>query len=379
MTRVLITGGAGFIGSNLALKLVKDNYDVTILDNLNPQIHGENPESSYLYGLIKNKSGITFIKGDVRNREDLRLALDGADYVVHLAADTGTGQSMYDIYEYTDTNVGGTAMLYDILTNEKNKVKKVILSSSRAIYGEGKYNCAEHGVVYPTARTVEDMDNGDFEAKCPICHMTVEPLPTDENSKLFASSTYGFTKMAQEKLSEVMSNALDLPVLIFRFQNVYGPGQSLKNPYTGILSIFSTQIANNHNINIFEDGKETRDFVYIEDITDALLLGIQNSTVKYDIFNVGSGAKTDVLMIANILKREYRSSIDIKVLGNYRVGDIRHNIADLSNIKNKLGYEPKINIEKGLSNFIDWVRKQPVEVDNYDASIDEMKQKGLYR
>lgn len=262
---------------------------------------------------------------------------------------------------------------------EKNTVEKVILSSSRAIYGEGKFECKNHGIVYPTSRNISDMDNKDFEVKCPVCHQTVLPLKTDENSKLFATSVYGVTKQAQEKLLEVMYLSLNIPVIIYRFQNVYGPGQSLKNPYTGILSIFSTQIKNGHDLNIFEDGKETRDFVYIEDITNAVKLGIENTDVKFDIFNVGSGEKTDVLTIANYLRDNYKSDIKINVSGAYRVGDIRHNIADISNITNKLGYKPSVTVAEGLSNFVNWVETQKVEADNYESSIAEMKEKGLYR
>lgn len=379
MTKILVTGGAGFIGSNLALRLVKSGYEVTVLDNLNKQIHGENPNDSFLYNKIKNVEGIRFIKGDVRVREDWIKALKGVDVIAHLAADTGTGQSMYEVARYTDVNVNGTAVMYDILTNEETSVKKVILSSSRAIYGEGKFRCHTHGIVYPVSREIEDMDNGDFEVKCPVCHETVQPEPTDEKSKLFATSVYGVTKQAQEKLSEVMSVALNLPVIIFRFQNVYGPGQSLKNPYTGILSIFSTQIKNQHDLNIFEDGKETRDFVYIDDITHAIQLGIEDKKIKFDIFNVGSGEKTDVLTIANYLKENYRSNIKINVSGNYRVGDIRHNIADISNIETKLGYHPEVSVKEGLKKFVEWVDKQKVEQDNYESSISDMKEKGLYR
>lgn len=379
MKKVLVTGGAGFIGSNLSLKLANDGYEVVVLDNLSPQIHGSDGDNSYLFKQIKNVDNIKFIKGDVTKRSDWMQALIGVQVVVHLAAETGTGQSMYEIANYTDVNVNGTAILYDILANEENNVEKVILSSSRAIYGEGKFECKVHGVVYPTSRSIKDMDLGDFEVKCPYCHETVVPLETDENSQLFATSVYGVTKQAQEKLLEVMHLSLNIPVIIYRFQNVYGPGQSLKNPYTGILSIFSTQIKNGHDLNIFEDGKETRDFVYIDDITNAVKLGIDDDTVKFDIFNVGSGEKTDVLTIANYLKNNYKSNINIDVSGSYRVGDIRHNIADISNIVKTLGYKPSVTVAQGLSKFVNWVETQKVEEDNYDNSIAEMKEKGLYR
>ncbi|MCB2357874.1 NAD-dependent epimerase/dehydratase family protein [Clostridium estertheticum] len=377
MSNVLITGGAGFIGSNLALKLIDKGFEVTILDNLSPQIHSENPDNSYTYNTIKGK--VNFIKGDVSSINDWRKALVNADVVVHLAAETGTGQSMYEIDKYVATNIGGTAKLLEILTNEKHHVKKIIVAASRAVYGEGKFKCEEHGIVYPKSRINEDMVKGDFEVKCPICGKTVKMLLTDESSKLQPTSVYGFTKQAEEQLCMIVGKSIGIPVVAFRFQNVYGPGQSLKNPYTGILSIFSTRIKNGNDINIFEDGLETRDFVYIDDITNAVILGIEKKAANYHTFNVGSGEKTDVLTVANTLKEKYRANIQINVSGNYRLGDIRHNVGDLKLIHGLLGYEPKVDFKQGISNFVDWVERQAVEVDNYEASIEEMKKKGLYK
>lgn len=378
MKKVLITGGAGFIGSNLALKLLKKGYEVIVLDNLSKQIHGDNPEKSYTYSLIKDK--VKFIKGNVKDRSAWDEALtDDIDLVVHLAAETGTGQSMYEIEKYVDTNIKGTSILLDKIVNEKLNVKKLIVASSRAIYGEGKFKCQEHGIVYPESRKDEDMKNGDFNVKCPICGKNVKMELTDENSKSHPTSVYGYTKKAQEELSILVGKSINLPVVAFRFQNVYGPGQSLKNPYTGILSIFSTQIKNGNDINIFEDGKETRDFVYIDDITDAIILSIDNDEANYEVFNVGSGEKLDVLTIANVLKEKYNSNVKINVSGNYRLGDIKDNQADLTKINKILKYTPKVNFKTGISNFVDWVEKQEVEVDNYEKSIEEMKKKGLYK
>lgn len=375
--RVLITGGAGFIGSNLALKLLNKGYKVTVLDNLAPQIHGTNPKDSYTYRLIKDK--VDFIKGSVENVNDWKKAIKNADIIVHLAAETGTGQSMYEIEKYTSINIGGTAKILEILTNEKTKVQKLIIASSRAVYGEGKYLCAKHGDVYPEARSEDDMVQGDFEVKCPICNNSVEILRTDEKSLLHPTSVYGYTKQAQEQLCMLIGRAINLPVVAFRFQNVYGPGQSLKNPYTGILSIFSTRIKNGNDINIFEDGYETRDFVYIDDVTDAIILGIEQDAGNFETFNVGSGEKTDVLTVANVLKEKYGSDIRITVSGNFRLGDIRHNVGDLTKIHNLLGYTPKVLFKDGISNFVDWVEKQNIEQDNYELSINEMKRMGLYK
>ncbi|MDF2613499.1 MAG: NAD-dependent epimerase/dehydratase family protein [Clostridia bacterium] len=375
--KVLITGGAGFIGSNLALKLLDKDYEVVLLDNLSKQIHGENPEESYTYNLIKNKCEL--IVGDATNFEDWKRALEGVDIVVHLAAETGTGQSMYEINKYVDINIAGTAKLMEIITNEKNQVKKVVVAASRAVYGEGKFQCNEHGIIYPVSRKDKDMSQGDFEVKCPICNKNVAMLPTDEDSKLHPTSVYGHTKQSQEELCMIVGKSINLPVVAFRFQNVYGPGQSLKNPYTGILSIFSTRIKNGNDINIFEDGLETRDFVYIDDVTDAIVLGIESDKANFESFNVGSGEKIDVLTVANILKGKYESNVNIKVSGKYRLGDIRHNLGDLTKIKTLLGYEPKVRFIDGISKFVDWVEQQNIESDNYEASIEEMKKKGLYK
>lgn len=374
---VLITGGAGFIGSSLALKLLEKGYNVTVLDNLSPQIHGEDGTSSELFLKVKEK--VTFIKGDVVNSDDWRKALKGQDVVVHLAAETGTGQSMYEINKYIDVNVKGTSNLLDLLTNEEHQVKKIIIAASRAIYGEGMYHCSEHGVVYPIARIEEDMSKGDFEVKCPVCRQNVELMATTEETKIHPTSVYGITKQVQEQMCMVVGKSLNIPVVGYRYQNVYGPGQSLKNPYTGILSIFSTIIKNGNNINIFEDGKESRDFVFIDDVVDATILGIEKDEANFESFNVGTGICTDVLTVANTLKEKYRSDTEIVISGNYRLGDIRHNFADLTKIHDKLGFTPKVSFEEGISKFVDWVNQQEVVEDQYEKSIDEMKKKGLYK
>ena len=375
--RVLITGGSGFIGSNLALKLLSKGYKVTVLDNMSKQIHGEDYKNSELYKNIAGK--VEFVLGDVQNKSDWQKALKDTDVIVHLAAETGTGQSMYEIERYTDVNIKGTAIMLDILTNEEHSVKKIVVAASRAIYGEGKYLCKEHGEVYPLAREEKYMSKGDFNVKCPICDKDVELTGTTEDSKIHPTSIYGFTKQGQEQMCMIAGKSLGIPVVAYRYQNVYGPGQSLKNPYTGILSIFSTRIKNGNSINIFEDGLESRDFVYIDDVVDATILGIEKEEANYESFNVGTGVAVDVITVANTLKDKYGVEVDITISGNYRLGDIRHNFADISKIKSKLGFEPKFDFKKGISNFADWVNTQEVEKDNYDKSIEEMKKKGLYK
>jgi len=379
MKNILITGGAGFIGSNLALELIKKNYRVTILDNLSKQIHGVNPEKdSPLYMSIKDK--VTFRNGTVTSKEDWIESLKDQDAVIHLAAETGTGQSMYEIERYCDVNVNGTALLLDILANRKHKIKKLIIASSRAIYGEGKYECSKHGSVYPIARNEDDMDNNNFDCRCPICDEVVEISPTSEDSKIHPTSIYGITKQNQEQMFMVMGAALKIPVVGFRYQNVYGPGQSLKNPYTGILSIFSTLMLNDKDINIFEDGEESRDFVYIDDVVQATILGLEKEEGNNLVFNVGSGVSTTVNNLTKILLKKYNSNSKCKVSGNYRIGDIRHNFADISLAKNKLGYSPKFSFNKGVENFTNWVMQQNIMTSSdYEKSITEMKERNLFK
>lgn len=376
--RVLITGGAGFIGSNIALKLIKKGYDVVVLDSLSEQIHGAKPEeTSPLYRSIKDK--VEFIRGSVANRTDMERVLKDVDYVIHLAAETGTGQSMYEIEKYVDVSIGGTALMLDILANQPHHVKRVVVAESRAIYGEGKYICPKCGEVYPLARKDEDMAKGDFECKCPKCGSEVKLVATTEDSKIHPTSVYGITKQVQGQLVHLVCQSIGVESVSFRYQNVYGPGQSLSNPYTGILSIFSTRIKNGNGINIFEDGKETRDFVYIDDVADATILGLEVPEADGHVFNIGTGVATDVLTVAKTLCDKYGAQVPITVSGNYRLGDIRHNYADISLARKILGFEPKWTFEKGIEQFAKWVNEQEVQEDNYEASIAEMKAKGLYK
>lgn len=374
----MISGGAGFIGSNLALALIRKDHKVTVLDNLSKQIHGVQPETSALYNQIRDKAGV--IRGDVRNREDWIKALEGQEVVVHYAAETGTGQSMYEIEKYSTVNIGGTAILFDILANDKNhSVEKIVIASSRSIYGEGKYECEKDGIVYPTERTDEDLASGDFTVKCPVCGGIPRLLPTDEGGKIHPSSIYGLTKQMQEEMCMIMGKALNIPVVAFRYQNVYGPGQSLSNPYTGILSIFSTRIMNGNDLNIFEDGEEGRDFVFIDDVVEATILGIEKEEANYRVYNVGSGKRTTVSEVAQRLLENYGKKVNCHITGNYRLGDIRDNYADLTRIQQELGFQPKTSFEEGIRAFASWVSSQEIQDDLYNKSIEEMKEKGLLK
>lgn len=377
--KILVTGGAGFIGSNLSLKLLSKGYEVTVLDNISKQIHGENPdETSPLYNSIKNK--VHFIEGSVTNREDWLKAIDSVDCIVHLAAETGTGQSMYEIEKYVSVNIGGTALMLDILTNTKHTVKKVVVAESRAIYGEGRYYSKElNQFVYPTERSEAAMRAGDFEVKYKGCDSPLELVGTTEDSMIHPTSVYGITKQVQGQLVHLVCPSIGIASVSYRYQNVYGPGQSLSNPYTGILSIFSTRIRNGNGINIFEDGKETRDFVYIDDVVDATILGIEKEEANGHVFNVGTGVGTDVLTVAKTLIEKYGIDVPVTVSGNFRLGDIRHNYADITAARTILGFEPKWSFSDGIGEFVKWVNEQGVQEDKYEASIEEMKKKGLYK
>jgi len=377
MKKILITGGAGFIGSNLSLALLERGYTVIVLDNLSKQIHGNDPEqTSPLYKSIKDK--VTFIKADIRDRKELEAVVKQVSVIVHYAAETGTGQSMYQIQHYNDVNIGGTALLLDILANQEHSVKKVIVASSRSIYGEGKYLSKELGTVYPEHRKDADMVNGNFEVTFPdSSKLTL--IATDEESKIHPSSVYGITKQVQEQLIMTVCPSIGIAPVALRYQNVYGPGQSLSNPYTGILSIFSTSIKNGNGINIFEDGKESRDFVFISDVVNATILSIEKEEANGEVFNVGTGIAIDVITVANSLIKEYDIKVPVKISGNYRLGDIRHNYADMTKIHTKLGFIPSVNFQSGIKLFAEWVNSQSIKEDRYLESIEEMKAKGLYR
>ena len=376
--KILITGGAGFIGSNLALHLLGNGHEVTVLDNLSPQIHGDDPEKiSPLYRSIKDK--VRFVHGSVCDEAGWQQVLPEQDAIVHLAAETGTGQSMYEIRRYVDVNIGGTGLMLDLLANSPHKVKKVVIASSRSIYGEGKYLSKALGVIYPGARKDEDMKAGRFE---PLCPQTGEPLTllaTDEESKIHPSSVYGITKQNQEQMVMTVCSSLGIGATALRYQNVYGPGQSLSNPYTGILSIFSTRIKNGNGLSIFEDGKESRDFVFIDDIVEATTLALTKDEANDEVFGIGAGVATDVLTVAQTLVKHYGIDVPIQVTGAYRLGDIRHNYADLGKVGRLLGFRPKVEFNEGIKRFTDWVNQQAVQTDAYETSIAEMKRRGLYK
>lgn len=372
MKTLLITGGAGFIGTKLVEKL-RNTYRITVLDNLDPQIHGTAPDMDFI------RQNTRFVQADIRDTAAVEACVAEADYLVHLAAQTGTGQSMYHINQYTDVNCMGTSVLMEAVTKHRETVAKVVVASSRAVYGEGKYSCAQHGVQYPGPRLGIHLAAGRFEPVCPLCQTDLQPLATDEGSNIRPASVYGLSKYYQEELVKISCAAVNVPYVGFRFQNVYGVGQSLRNPYTGILSIFSTLILNGKPINIFEDGLESRDFIYVDDVVNALEVALKTSAADNTVLNLGSGIPTPVNEVLALLVEAYGRPAQHFVSGNYRVGDIRHNFADIRLAEEKLGFRPKVTLPEGIRRLADWVLTQnPGEID-YQKSMDEMREKNLYK
>lgn len=370
---ILITGGAGFIGLNLSFYLKKLGHRITILDSINKKIHQCRSET------LKNLTAFDFIDGDIRNKKIWKSALKYQDAIIHLASETGTGQSMYQMHQYFDVNVNGTAVMLDSLINFKNNISKIIFSSSRAIYGEGRYKCKNCGIVYPHQRLQKDMLNKDFNVKCPNCKNNVSLLATQEKDSANPISIYAITKYTQEKMIINFSKSFSIPSSILRYQNVYGPGQSLINPYTGILSIFTQRILNKKPIYIFEDGKESRDFTYIDDVVNATTLALLSKKADYEIFNVGSGLNISVDDLVTKLMQILKIEVPLIRNYNFRLGDIRHNKANLNKIKKVLNFNHISDIDAGLKKFCNWAISQKVSLDFYDESLNLLKKKGLLK
>ncbi len=367
--KILVTGGAGFIGSFLVDKLIEEGHFVRILDNLDQQVHqGKMPD------YINKKA--EFIKGDVRNTADLKKAFEGIEIVFHEAAAVGVGQSMYQIKQYVDTNSLGTANLLDFIVNKNNNIKKIIVAASMSSYGEGVYECSSCGRVKPALRTEEQMKREEWELKCPKCRKILKPVPIKEEDQQNCNSIYAITKKDQEDMVLNIGKSYGIPAVALRYFNVYGPRQSLSNPYTGVAAIFMSRIKNNNKPVIYEDGLQTRDFISVHDIVEANILAMNHSNANYEVFNVGTGKPISIKKIAEILARLYGKDITPEITNKFRKGDVRHCFADISKIKNKLGWEPKISFEQGMKELIGWSRNVKAE-DKFEKAAQELKDKGL--
>lgn len=371
--RVLVTGGAGFIGRRLVRRLLEEGSAVTVLDALVESVHGPDPD------VPAELEGARFLHGDVRDAADWRSALEGTGLVYHLAAETGTGESMYRARRYVDVNVGGTALLCDLIGAMDAPPRRVVLASSRAVYGEGPYRCPAHGVVHPAPRSRERLAAGAWEPECPTCGMTLDPHPAGPGTPARPVSVYGLTKRDQEELLLELLPARGVEAVALRFQNVYGPGQSLRNPYTGILSIFSVRLLAGEGVNVFEDGRESRDFVHVDDVVEALLRsGEADLAAHAHVLDVGSGRPTSVLEVARLLADACGAPPDrIRVSGDYRVGDIRHAFCDPGPLRDALGVSPSIPLAEGVRGLVAWVRDSERVESRLDQALEEMRAAGL--
>jgi dTDP-L-rhamnose 4-epimerase len=370
--KVLITGGAGFIGLRVARALLLAGHEVSILDNFNPQVHGSNAELP-----ADLHSSTQLFRGDVRDSTLCARALWGQNVLVHLASETGTGQSMYLVRHYTDVNIGATAGFMELLLSGNYPIQNVVLASSRAVYGEGAARCSEHGTVYPEPRSKQAMEAGDFEPKCPFCGASTVLLATSEVAPLRPSSLYGLTKQTQEQLVLMYAATLNINGFALRYQNVYGPGQSLKNPYTGILAIFSNQARADEPIYLFEDGQESRDFVYVDDVVEATIRCVVAPAQKPVALNVGTGIPTTVAEVAKGTVSYFESNSKITVTGAFRDGDIRHSCANIKKLQETVGFVPAWRFENGLREFLSWAALQGLEERQYERSLSELRKMGL--
>jgi dTDP-L-rhamnose 4-epimerase len=368
--KVLVTGGAGFIGSHLVAELTRRGHQVRVLDNLEPQVHGSGQDVSL-------PNGVELLKADVRDRPAVERALDGVDAVFHEAAMVGVGQSMYQVERYVSANTLGGAVLLDVIANARRRPRKLVVASSMSIYGEGAYRCPNCGPQSPELRGDAQLARRDWEPDCPSCGAKLAPALTTESKPIIPTSVYAISKRDHEELFLVVGHAYKIPTVALRYFNVYGRGQSLANPYTGVAAIFSSRLINGNRPVIFEDGQQSRDFVHVSDIVQANLLALEKEDAD-GVYNVGTGRATSVLRVAEVLIELLAPGIEPQVVGQFRAGDIRHCVADIGKIQRELGYQPRVVFENGMADLVGWVRQQQAP-DLFEASRAELEAHGLTR
>ena len=367
--KILVTGGAGFIGSHLVDLLLDRGYDVRVFDKLVEQVHnGAGPR--YV------PADAEFVRGDVCDRDALKSALKGVDSVMHLAAEVGVGQSMYEISRYVDANTGGTGVLLDILANTDHNVSKIVVASSMSIYGEGKYVCVEHGDVAPSLRSEAQLEAHDWELRCPVCARPVSGVPTSEDKPLRPTSVYAISKMDQELLCLSYGAAYGLDVTALRYFNAYGPRQSISNPYTGVAAIFSGRLLNRRAPLVFEDGEQKRDFIHVRDVARASIMALESSHASGEAINVGVGDPLTVNEVARSLAKQLNIDIEPEVTAKFRSGDIRHCYADMTKANEILGFAPEIGFEDGMAELTEWLATESA-VDRIDEMRNELEKRGL--
>lgn len=381
---ILVTGGAGFIASHLVDRLVADGHRVTVYDNLEPQVHGgpENatPSARARAGLPASlNAGAHYVWGDVRDAEALAKVLEDQEVVYHQAAMVGVGQSMYQVRRYVDVNTMGTVTLLDLLSKGRHKVRKLIVASSMSIYGEGAYVDHAGAPHYPGLRPESQLARHQWEHVEPGAKdaQALRPVPTPETKPLDSTSVYAISKKDQEEYCLVVGRAYGIPTVALRYFNVYGPRQSLSNPYTGVCAIFSSRIKNGNPPVVYEDGHQTRDFVSVHDIVQANVLALKSSSADHESINIGTGRPTSVRDIADTLTRLYgRSDLPLQVENKYRTGDIRHCVADISKARKLLGYEPKVTLAEGMRELVAW-GEGVAAVDRFDEASRELTSREL--
>ena len=370
MTDVLVTGGAGFVGSHIVDEYIEKGYDVTVIDNLTDQVHDDEP--AYL------NDDAEYVWGDIRDRELMADLLESTNVLNHQASAVGVGQSMYEIEKYVDINTLGTARLLDIIVDEEIDLEKMVIASSMSIYGEGEYYCPDcNSIRYPSLREDEQMANSEWEHSCSECGQTLEPRGTPESKPRDSTSIYAITKKDQEEMMLSIGRAYDIPTVALRYFNIFGSRQALDNPYTGVCAIFSSRIKNDNSPLVFEDGEQTRDFIHVSDIARANRLAIESDAEDIAV-NIGSGTPTTINEVAETLIDLYGKSDELspEIADDYRQGDIRHCYADPETAAEELGFEAEVSFEEGMRELVEWGREQDAE-DHFEDAHEELEEKGL--
>ncbi|MGQ0814876.1 MAG: NAD-dependent epimerase/dehydratase family protein [Gemmatimonadota bacterium] len=375
--KVLVTGGAGFIGSHVVDRLVARGDDVIVLDNLDPQVHGPDAVPRFIGASIAARK-LEFLQGDIRDPRTIRRALNDVDRVIHLAAAVGVGQSMYAPHYYTSVNVDGQGVLLEAIAQQRLPIRRMVVASSMSIYGEGAYRCVEHGEVAPAPRPASQLAAGRWEVECPLCGVAASTVPTREEKPLQHTSIYAITKKTQEELALCFGRAYEIPTLALRFFNVYGSRQSLLNPYTGVAAIFMSRLMNGEPPLLFEDGAQTRDFIHVSDLADAVIAALDSPSAIEGALNICTGTAVSIREIAERIAACLGVSIEPRVVGRYRVGDIRHCFGDRTRSHERLQLAAPISLDEGLGELIAWSAEQQAQ-DHVHESLAELERTGLLR
>lgn len=370
---VLVTGGAGFIGSHLVDRLLALGHRVRILDALLPQVHPDG-RPDYLDPQAELRVG------DVRDAAAVRSALEGSEMVVHLAAAVGVGQSTYEVIHYSSVNVLGTATLLETIVKQRLEPRRIVVASSMSIYGEGQYECARCGPQAPGPRPAKQLGERDWSMRCPRCAAAMAPRPTPETKPLVPTSVYAISKRDQEEMVLTVARSLGLAAVALRFFNVYGDRQALSNPYTGVAAIFSSALLNGRRPLVFEDGLQARDFIHVSDIVEGIVRALERDAARDAAINLGTGQATDLLELSNLLRRELpgAAAIEPEVVGRFREGDIRACYADLTRARELLGFEPRVSLREGVRTLAAWVARQE-SLDKSPEALAELRRHGLVR